>query len=331
MELRKRIWGVLAGVALGDAMGMPTECWSQEKIKKVFPNGIHQLYPADENDTFGRSLKAGAITDDTINTLMILKMMKKNQGRVQVEDYIKELIEWNETSGVSSYVSGPSTLRALEKISNGVPVSETGIMGTTNGAAMKIAPIGIISDYRDMKQLVENVYQICLPTHNTKIAIAGASAVAAAISYVVRGGTAMDEIWRIAYKAIRVSQKYGYDFPSASLSLRMQKAQNILVQENYEPTSVLKRLYEEIGTGMETIETIPSVFAIVELAEGKPWEAAQLCAMLGWDTDTIGSISCAICGGMNPVFPQKEIQQIEKENQLSFENLASEMITYLSI
>ena len=96
MELRKRIWGVLAGVALGDAMGMPTECWSQEKIKKVFPNGIHQLYPADENDTFGRSLKAGAITDETIlNTLMILKMLKKNQGRVQVEDYIKELVEWN--------------------------------------------------------------------------------------------------------------------------------------------------------------------------------------------------------------------------------------------
>lgn len=329
--MKRRIWGVLAGVALGDAMGMPTECWSQEKINQVFPKGIDRLYPADEQDTFGRKLKAGAITDDTINTLMILNMLKKNQGRVQVDDYVKELIEWNEKSGVSAYVSGPSTLKALEKISKGVSISETGVTGTTNGAAMKIAPVGIVSDYHDMKTLVENVYQICLPTHNTKIAVAGASAVAAAISYVVRGGNSIHKIWDVAYEAIRVSQAYGYDFPSASLKFRMQKARNILEQENYDQKRVLGRLYEEIGTGMETIETIPSVFAIVELADGNPWEAAKMCAVVGWDTDTIGSISCAICGGMQPDFPKNMIEQIEMVNELSFETLVSEMMEYISV
>ncbi|WP_185478113.1 ADP-ribosylglycohydrolase family protein, partial [Listeria seeligeri] len=29
--MKTRVFGVLAGGALGDAMGMPTECWSQEK------------------------------------------------------------------------------------------------------------------------------------------------------------------------------------------------------------------------------------------------------------------------------------------------------------
>lgn len=80
--------------------------------------------------------------------------------------------DWNENSGVSAYVSGPSTLKALDKIAKGVPVEEAGVTGTTNGAAMKIAPIGIVSDYREMQNLIKNVYQICLPTHNTKIAIA---------------------------------------------------------------------------------------------------------------------------------------------------------------
>lgn len=69
----------------------------------------------------------------------------------------------------------------MDKITQGVPIEETGVTGTTNGASMKTAPIGIISDYQDLPTLVKNVAEICLPTHNTTITIAGASAVAAAI------------------------------------------------------------------------------------------------------------------------------------------------------
>ncbi|WP_275574557.1 ADP-ribosylglycohydrolase family protein [Enterococcus crotali] len=75
--MRERIWGVLAGGALGDALGMPTECWSQEKIRQQFPNGVTTLIASNEADVFGRKLAAGSITDDTINVLMILSMIKK--------------------------------------------------------------------------------------------------------------------------------------------------------------------------------------------------------------------------------------------------------------
>lgn len=322
--MKERIWGVLAGGALGDALGMPTECWSQEKIRQRFPNGVKQLVASNEADIFGRKLVAGAITDDTINVLMILEMIKKNQGRIRVADYIAELREWNEKSPVSAFVSGPSTLKALDKIAQGIPLEETGMTGTTNGASMKIAPIGLISDYRELPKLVKNVSQICLPTHNTKIAIAGASSVAAAVSYTVRGGQSIEEIWQLAFAAIEEAGEYGYDFPSASLVFRMNQARKIL-QEESDEQDVLRRLYEEIGTGIESIETIPSVFAIVELAEGKPLKAAQLSASLGWDTDTIGAISTAICGGMHPELPYEMICQIEKVNQLDFNQLAEDI------
>lgn len=326
--MREKIWGVLAAGALGDAMGMPTECWSQEKIRQNFPDGVTELIASNENDVFGRKLAAGAITDDTLNVLMILSMIKKNHGQIRVADYVAELREWNDNSPVSAFVSGPSTLKALDKIAQGVPIEETGVTGTTNGASMKIAPIGLISDYQDLPTLVKNVAEICLPTHNTKIAIAGASAVAAAISYTVRGGQLIEEIWSVAFDAINVAKEYGHDFPAASLTFRMNQARKILRQEADE-TVILKRLYQEIGTGMETIETIPSAFVIVELAKGDPLKAAQLSASLGWDTDTIGAISAAICGGMNPELPKEMIQQIEEVNQLDFEELTEEVVPFV--
>ncbi|MGH1830637.1 ADP-ribosylglycohydrolase family protein [Enterococcus gilvus] len=326
--MREKIWGVLAAGALGDAMGMPTECWSQEKIRQNYPNGVSELIASNENDVFGRKLAAGAITDDTLNVLMILSMIKKNQGQIRVADYITELREWNDNSPVSAFVSGPSTLKALDKIAQGVPIEETGVTGTTNGASMKIAPIGIISDYQDLPTLVKNVAEICLPTHNTTIAIAGASAVAAAISYTVRGGQSTDEIWSLAFEAINAAKTYGHDFPSASLTFRMNQARKILRQET-DDQIILQRLYHEIGTGMETIETIPSAFVIVEMAKGDPLRAAQLSASLGWDTDTIGAISAAICGGMNPKMPREMIRQIEEVNQLDFDQLAEELLPFV--
>jgi ADP-ribosylglycohydrolase len=326
--VREKIWGVLVAGALGDAMGMPTECWSQEKIRQNFPNGVTELIASNENDVFGRKLAAGAITDDTLNVLMILSMIKKNQGQIRVADYIAELREWNDNSPVSAFVSGPSTLKALDKIAQGVPIEETGVTGTTNGASMKIAPIGIISDYQDLPTLVKNVAEICLPTHNTTIAIAGASAVAAAISYTVRGGQSTDEIWSLAFEAINAAKTYGHDFPSASLTFRMNQARKILRQET-DDQIILQRLYHEIGTGMETIETIPSAFVIVEMAKGDPLRAAQLSASLGWDTDTIGAISAAICGGMNPKMPREMIRQIEEVNQLDFDQLAEELLPFV--
>lgn len=327
-ELNKRIRGVLIGGAVGDAMGMPTECWSQEKIKRIFPNGVKDFMSSNENDALGRKMKKGEITDDTINTIMIIETIVENHGNLNVDSYIQKLREWNNNSEVSGYVSGPSTLRALKKIEDGISIEETGIMGTTNGASMKISPVGIVSDYKNMEQLVKNVYQICLPTHNTKIAIAGATAISAVISYVIQGGNDVEQIWKIAYEGVEVAKNYGFDFPSADLKFRMQKAREIV--ENNSKEEAMKKLYYEIGTGLETIETIPCVFAVVQLANKDPMEAAIISANLGWDTDTIGAISAAICGGINPDFKLEVVNLIEETNNLNFKKLSESLLPFCS-
>src|SRR2546430_14503344 len=54
-------------------------------------------------------------------------------------------------------------------------------LGTSNGAAMRIAPAGLAHP-GDLEGAVRDAVTMCLPTHATPLAISGASAVAAGIA-----------------------------------------------------------------------------------------------------------------------------------------------------
>lgn len=325
-ELRKRIIGVLKGGALGDAYGMPTEFWSYQKLKNEFPDGINEMMASLENQFIPRSLPQGSITDDTINTLMILETIEKNKGVLEAEDYIQALTSWIENSENAELVSGPSTLRAVRAIKNGLPMEKSGIGNTTNGAAMKISPIGLISDYKNLEQLIENVHEICYPTHNTSIAVTGAAVVAACISYVASGGQQINDLWELALKTVEKSKGYGIDFPSPSLEFRIRYAREIV--ERYQGEDAIEKLVFELGTGVETIETIPAVLAIVQIANGNPTKAARIGAGIGADTDTIASIAASICGGMNQTFVEEDILLLERVNSIDFEGLTDKILPY---
>lgn len=327
-EMTKKIWGVLAGCALGDAMGMPTEMMSRKDINSEFPEGVTDFSTTTDKDAFGRSMQAGEITDDTVNTLLLVQMLIDSEGKINTNLYLDYLQNWmKENPEKCRYVAGPSTLRALDAIKNGVPLERAGIFGTTNGAAMKISPIGIISDYHNMEKLVDNVEQICMPTHNTSTAIAGASVVAACVSFGVRGGSNPSDLWEIAIKAAELGSDRGYAFPTASLIKRIEAVRKLVESGNRE--QILEELKTFYGTSVETVESIPAVLAVVQLAKGDAWKAACMSASLGGDTDTIGAISGAICGGMRPVFPDGVVETLERVNEVNFEELAEKLSAYV--
>lgn len=325
--MAERIKGILVGGAYGDAMGMPTEGWSYQRIKQKFPQGVEKFYPSQVDDISDRGFSAGEITDDTINTLMIVRSIADCQGQLNAENYVQQLINWHEESGISHLVSGPTTLNAINQIKNGISLMDTGKFGTTNGAAMKISPIGVISDYRNLDTLIQRVEQICLPTHHTSIAIAGASAVAACISYVVRGGKSISDLWELAYQVIQQCQTTGTDFPTPSLIKRMRLANKIVKESSRD--KALFRLHDEVGSGVQTIETIPAVFGIIELAEGNPIVAGQLASSIGGDTDTIGAIACGICGGLYPKLLSEEIEgKLSQVNEINFYQYTHQLLAY---
>jgi ADP-ribosylglycohydrolase len=86
----------------------------------------------------------------------------------------------------------------------------------------------------------------------------------------------------------------------------------------------MEKIYNLVGAGVSTIESVPAAIAMVELAQTDPNRCAILCANLGGDTDTIGAMATAICGalhGIQAIDPMLK-KQLDDKNQLDFEEYA---------
>ena len=181
---------------------------------------------------------------------------------------------------------------------------------------MKVSPLGILHDYHDIEGLVDDVCKLCLPTHNTSIAIAGASVVATLSSYALRHEYDEEEIWTLTKRVIEEGMKHGNQLPSPSLLKRLDLVQQDIM--TLSEKKVLEKLETVYGVGFETIETIPAVLTMIVLSKGNPMKSAWLSANIAGDSDTIGSISTAICGAFHPEFNSLDMKLIEEVNGINF-------------
>ena len=65
MQMKDRATGAMAGLALGDALGMPTQSMSAERIRQYYDGPITKLMNAVPQQPIAPNMKAGAVTDDT--------------------------------------------------------------------------------------------------------------------------------------------------------------------------------------------------------------------------------------------------------------------------
>ena len=318
--------GALIGCAFGDAFGMPTEMLTREQMNEAFPDGISRLEPSSDIDFFGRRFVAGTVTDDTENTVLVCRAIAQGRGSFSTERYLELLQQWvRENADRVESVLGPSTRRALSALEAGASIADAGRLGTTNGSAMKVAPIGIVYDPAEEVALVDAVERLCLPTHNTGVAIAGASAVAGCVGYAVRGEGNLDVLWEVALRFAGLGACRGNQLPGPSLCERLVYVRSLV---EHEPEhEVLRQIEDFLGMGPETIETVPAAFAMVALANGDPHRAAVLAANIPGDTDTVASIACTICGAVRPGFSNEEVELLERVNGLDFDAVARGLVS----
>jgi ADP-ribosylglycohydrolase len=323
-EVFKKIYGALAGVAVGDSMGMPVEMWPRGKIQRRFGR-IADFLPAPDDNEITRGLAAYEVTDDTESTIVIAESIIAARGAVIPRDIVERISAWAASDSKSTNVLGPSTKRAFAEIAKGVPIEEAGRFGETNGASMRIVPVGAVSDVRDLIGLVDRVRLACSPTHNTGVAIAGAAAVAAAVATGLDSSTAgPEEALKAAIAAARLGQKLGYEVFAPSVARRIELGLSLVRGRGDTAEEATHDLYEVIGTGLPTQESVPTALSLVLLARGDPLACARLAANMGGDTDTIGAMSAGVCGALSGIdaFPPAVLRRLDEVNGFDLESLA---------
>jgi ADP-ribosylglycohydrolase len=148
MLTRDKVLATILGAAVGDALGMPVEGWSGEKIRKTYGRVTRLMTPKDHKHFSNKP--AGWWTDDTALTLGILRSLAK-EGTINLESVMEHQLAEYEANKDGF---GPKTNTALslerykvkkEGWKHGDPEAKG------NGIAMKSSPFGLFLEYISSK------------------------------------------------------------------------------------------------------------------------------------------------------------------------------------
>ena len=329
-EIKDRILGAFYGQALGDAFGMPSELWPRSRVIQHF-GWIGRFIDGPQENDAARYFKAAQFTDDTSMALALADSILECRGRVDTNVIAGRILAWAESfDAFDKNVLGPSSKVALNAIKAGQPIADIPNLGVTNGAAMRIMPMGCLLPTRSFDDFYSEIAAACAPTHKSDIAIAGAVVIAWAISKAV-DGQAWSEVVHTLPEVARKAQLKNVNTFSASLCARIELALSV-VKEECDVTEASARVYELVGAGITTIESVPAAIAMASLAELDPNRCAEFCANLGGDTDTIGAMATAICGANSGIsgFNTASLQQLKDVNNVNFDTYSEEFLKYRS-
>src|SRR2546428_8663038 len=205
--------------------------------------------------------------------LLIADLLISGGGTIDPHRLAEALAAWEREMAERgrSELLGPSTRRALAAVAAGEDPSQTGRTGTTNGAAMRITPVGTATPVDPLARPLAAVVSAALVAHDTDIAHAGAAAVAAVVSAGVSGET----FEQAALRAVRAAARFGYAH---------------LFEEALRLGS-LDAIVDRFGTGAETAESVPTALRAARFSPAHVSRAYGPAAPHAGDTATIAALA----------------------------------------
>ena len=329
-----RAYGALAGLALGDALGMPTQAMSPAQIRAVYGR-ITGLVDGDASQPYAPGMPAGSVTDDTEQALLVASLLVRGRGsssgRVALDagEFAHALLAWEDSmiERGSLDLLGPSTKAALERVRAGEDPLSVGGAGTTNGAAMRVTPIGIAMSTADPEAFADAIWSSCQVTHATRQGFQSAALVAAAVSMGIdTPRSAASDMTALLWKAVSyvdsLPERGGWT-PDPDVVAATRRAMQLVANP---ASSSLECLVEQVGTSVASAQAIPMAFAL--LARDPSPQALLDAANLGGDTDTIGAIAGAILGAALgvEVLPTDSLTMIEEVSHLGLSSVAGDLL-----
>lgn len=273
--LRDRFRGCLLGLAVGDALGGLFEAQPGDAIRARFPT-VDQLIEYPQRELW--------YTDDTQMMIGVAEALIETGGIVE-EVLCRRFVE----NYVLSRGYGRGARAVLESMESGedyAAVAESYFPGGSfgNGAAMRVAPLGLLF-HADPARLWKEARLSALPTHRHPLGIEGAQLLALAVAEAL----AATEFDRHRFFAALLGQCESAEYRS-----------KLLAAEGVASPAELAIL----GNGIEALESVPTAIASFALAPHSFAEAIGNVIFLGGDTDTLAAMAGAVSGaflGADPI------------------------------
>lgn len=325
--MREKILGVLYGMAIGDAMGMPPELWSRKRVLEKYGK-IEDFLEGDPENEISYQYRRGNFTDDTSQAITILDSLIETEFVPDAANIARHILEWaKRENAFENNILGPTSKITLELFEAGKDASEYSDQALSNGAAMRIPPVGTLFGADQKQELCDYIKSISSITHSSDITLAGASMVAMAVASAMEKED-RDEMVEDVLSIEEYAMSLGASTVSASLGTRIRYGVQLARTYAEDEDRFLEELYNMMGAGVNTVDSVPCAISIAYYSFGDVHRCALLCANLGGDTDTIGAMAAAICGGVNGMsgIPTEDIQLIREVNQIEFEPYADRLM-----
>ena len=311
---------------MGDALGMPTQTLSSNQILD-FHGYVTTFVPPSPANTVSRGMPAGSVTDDTEQTLLLARQIVSSPDYFDTREWANALINWekNVKKRDRHDLLGPSTKRALKSLLGAKHGKETAFPGETNGAAMRIAPVGISTPAEPLSALIDRVEQTCRLTHFSSAAIAAASAVAATVSAAIDGAD-LEASLKVAAAAAKEGGQRGIGDNRQSVANAISRALKLIDHrgDSYDWDEIARL----VGTNSDSVQSVPMAFAVLKAVRGDAWFAGVVSANLGGDTDTIGSIAAGMAGAIGGAsgMPTGKVAELIAANDLELKSVADSLL-----
>lgn len=306
-KMEKKYTGCLLGAAIGDALGMQTEGLTRKQISK---HPVKDYGRAPENHP-NHKLLPGQYTDDTEQLIILSKSIIEARG-FNPETFSKKLKEWGKTLITNPELNrlvGPTSIQALKNLLEGADWRDSGVKADSCGSAMRAAPVGLLSS--NLEEVVRLARLSSCPTHTSSESIAGAVAVALAVSMSLQAYPVKEMCLEIASRVKKI------DAPLGDKLEILAKSQPYLLEED--------EFFGEPGVSNSVYETVPAAFfCFMKYAESFE-EAVIAAANAGGDTDSVACMTGAVLGarlGIDAI-PKRWIEGLERREYI--ESLSVEL------
>ena len=273
--------GCLGGLAVGDALGQPTEGWSRQAIADKW--GYIEDFVGDVT-----------VSDDTEYTLFSAQAFLHYGPGATSDDIAHAWLEQIVPQTGPFRGAGFSEMAAIENLRRGLRPPDSGqhYHSWSDGLAMRVAPCGILAagNPNFAAHLAETDGKV---SHAGEGIYAG-QAVAAAQAVAMNGGD-LDAVIEGAFSVIPEDT-----WTARNMRLALQLSSNANLEETLEPLydalAVTYYPWTDLGP-----EAVGLAFGLLKAGQGDFCATVLAAVNLGRDTDTVAAIVGSILGAQQGV------------------------------